>query len=385
MNRKSFLQLGSSLAATATLQHLLPAFPYSKKRLIDAVKMDFVWDGILLSPLEYATLLMQLADEGKIKADYYSNGGVVEELEHQFATLLGTESSVWMPTGTLANHIAIRHLAGDNRRVIVQEQSHVYNDTGDSAQSLSNLNLISLGKNEVGFTLDEVKEIAEKTLHGRVETHIGVMSIETPVRRQHDRMVPFDDLKTLTGYAHENGIKTHLDGARLFVQSVHTDSSPVQYATLFDTTYISMWKFFNAASGAILAGTKAFTEKLFHERRMFGGGLPAAWPFAAVALHYSNSFLNDYTMAWKKAQELFSALESTGRFHVTSFPNGSHVVRLEIIGVNLTKFKDALFQKNIELPNPDDTGFFLKVNTTMNRMSVAYLVDAFSKAVKEAE
>jgi threonine aldolase len=106
---------------------------------------------------------MKLADEGKIKADYYSNTGVVEEMENKFAKLLGKESAVFMPTGTLANHIALRKLADNNRKVIVQEQSHVYNDTGDCTQTLSGLNLIPLGKQKVEFSLSDVEEIIAAT------------------------------------------------------------------------------------------------------------------------------------------------------------------------------------------------------------------------------
>jgi threonine aldolase len=68
----------------------------------------------------------------------------VEDLEKKFAALLGKEAAVYMPTGTLANQLAIRNLAGANNRVLVQEESHVYNDTGVACQVLSNLNLIPL-------------------------------------------------------------------------------------------------------------------------------------------------------------------------------------------------------------------------------------------------
>jgi threonine aldolase len=109
------------------------------------------------------SLLMKLADEGKIKTDFYSNGGVVEELENRFAKLMGKESSVFMPTGTLANHMALRRLAGNNRRVILQEQSHIYQDTGDGCQTLSALNLIPLGLNTTEMTLAEIEEVVGKT------------------------------------------------------------------------------------------------------------------------------------------------------------------------------------------------------------------------------
>src|SRR6185503_1103882 len=150
------------------------------------------------------------------------------------------------------------HLAGEDHRVILQEQSHFYNDSGDCAQNLSNLNLIPLGENAVEFTLDDVKEVVDKTNHGRVETRIGVIAIETPVRRQYDRGITYDNLKNITNYANEQHFRTHLDGARLYTQSAHSGITPDVYAALFDTVYISMWKCFNAASGAILAGTKTF-------------------------------------------------------------------------------------------------------------------------------
>jgi threonine aldolase len=192
---------------------------------------------------------------------------VVEELENKFAKLLGKESAAFIPTGTLANHMAVRRLANNNRRILVQEQSHLYNDEGDCAQTLSGLNLIPLGENAVEFSLNEIEKIADKTKKGRVETKIGVISIETPVRRQFDCMFKYENLQAITGYAKKNGIKTHLDGARLFVQAVHTDREPAKYGEMFDTVYTSMWKCFNAASGAILSGTKSFTENLFQENR----------------------------------------------------------------------------------------------------------------------
>ena len=272
MHRRDFVKLGSVIAAAAAPFNLFAADKFVKRYDNSSKQIDFIYDGLSFSPKEYSDLLMKLADEGKIKPDYYSNGGVVEELENKFAKLLGKESAVFMPTGTMANHIAIRHLANTNRRVIVQEQSHFYNDSGDCAQTLSGLNLIPLGEDSVEFSLNEVENIVSKTKTGRVETKVGVILIETPVRRQHDRMFMYDNQKVITNYAKNNEIKTHLDGARLFVQSVHTNLEPAKYGELFDTVYTSLYKCFNSASGAILAGSKTFTTNLFHERRMFGGG-----------------------------------------------------------------------------------------------------------------
>jgi threonine aldolase len=386
MLRKDFIKMGSIIAATLPQFNVYAADNSKKKDENSNEEIDFIYDGLLFSPKDYSSLLMKLADEGKIKPDYYSNGGTVEELESKFSKLLGKESAIFMPTGTLANHIAVRHLSNNNRRIIVQEQSHLYNDSGDCAQNLSALNLIPVGENSVEFSLSEVEKIVEKTKKGRVETRLGVISIESPVRRQNDRMFLYDKLKVISNYAKNNEIKMHMDGARLFVQSVHTNIVPAKYGELFDTVYTSLWKCFNAGSGAVLAGSKAFTEKLFHERRMFGGSLPTAWAFAAVALHFSDSFTDDYKNAWLNAEIFFSGIQKNERFKIIKFENGSHIIKLNINKTNVIRFKDALSKKNIQLPDPnDENGFLLKINPSINRGKPEDLIKYFIEALKTSD
>lgn len=382
MQRRKFIEMGGLLAATAAQMNTFAGSPRPPKSNDHQDKVDFMFDGVELSPKEYTDLLTRLVDEGKVKPDNYSRGGTVEELENKFATLLGKESAVFMPTGTLANHIAVRKLAGNNRRVIVQEQSHLYNDSGDCTETLSGLNLITAGARSVDFSLEEVVAIVNQTKSGRVETRIGAISMETPVRRQLDRIFKYDRIKPITDYARTNGIRTHLDGARLFVQSVHTDIDPARYGELFDTVYTSMYKCFNAPSGAILAGPRQFTESLFHERRMFGSGLPAAWPFAAIALHYAEGFMSEYRKAWSNAQKLFSLLRKDDRFTVSEFESGTHIVRLDLKASNLKAFQESMTKRNIYLYEPAGSGFFLKINPTINRIQPEALAGLFLESLK---
>ena len=90
------------------------------------------------------------------------------EFEAWFAKLLGKERALFMPTGTLANHIALRALARGRSRVVVQDVSHVYNDTGDGCQTLSNLNLIPLAPGKATFTREDVERVLARTASGRV-------------------------------------------------------------------------------------------------------------------------------------------------------------------------------------------------------------------------
>ncbi len=101
MQRRDFIKMGSMVALAAPAVGAVETFSGFSSE--EGKWVDFSLDGLRLSPKEYTALLMKLADEGKIIPDSYSNGGVVEELENKFAKLLGKDSAVFMPTGTLAN------------------------------------------------------------------------------------------------------------------------------------------------------------------------------------------------------------------------------------------------------------------------------------------
>ena len=150
MGRREVLKLGGALAAGASAAPALAGQaatdPDELTRLQQTV--NFIYDGSHLSPLEYAHLLNQLATSKPLQADVYSNGGVVEELEHTLAR--------WLGQGKRRLH-AHRHAgqphraagtAGVQRRVLVQAESHIYNDSGDCAQQLSGLNLIPWRRGE---------------------------------------------------------------------------------------------------------------------------------------------------------------------------------------------------------------------------------------------
>ncbi|GIT22000.1 MAG: hypothetical protein CM1200mP40_16820 [Gammaproteobacteria bacterium] len=169
-------------------------------------------------------------------------GGEVEKFERYCAELLDKEMAVFMPSGTLANQLALRQIAGEKRRVIVPGLSHVYNDTGDASQNLSNLNLIPLAHDRATFTLEEVEAVIERTAGGRVTAEVGAILIESPVRRLSGEMVDWEETKRIASYAKEKGIGTHLDGARMFIASAYTGISPAEYAEPFDMVYFSLWK-----------------------------------------------------------------------------------------------------------------------------------------------
>lgn len=343
------------------------------------VRVDFTGDGIPLAPPEYAALLARLTASADLEDDY-SRGGAVAALEEQFARLLGKEAAVFMPTGTLANHLAVRALCGPRRRVIVQDASHFYNDSGDCAQQLSQLNLIPLQPGRATFSREEVERVLERTATSRVATAVGAISVESPVRRQRGEVFDFEAMRQVSALARDRSIGLHLDGARLFVAAAYAGKPLADYTALFDTVYVSLWKCFNSGSGAILAGPKALLADMYQVRRMFGGALWNAWPFAVVAGHFAEGYLERLTRAVHNSDALLAALAALPGFEVVRVPNGTSVCRLNLREGNAARFRDRLRADGITLPDPDGTGFWLRINETAAVRPAADLAAAFRAA-----
>lgn len=381
MDRRRFLGVTAVAAASPALSALgAPATADRAETLFKGV--NFASDGLGLNPAEYATLLGGIVAEDGFAPDYYSQGGVIRELERRFARLLGKDDAIYLPTGTLANHLAVRKLAGADRRVLVQAESHLYNDSGDCAQTLSGLNLVPLAEGSSTLPVDEVERWLRRSDSGRVETRVGVIAIESPVRRRHHEMADFDELRRVSSLARERGIRLHLDGARMFNLPLHSGKSLHDYSALFDTVYVSLWKHFNAGSGAILAGDAGFIKGLYHQRRMFGGALPHAWPEAAVALRYVDGYLEDYAKSWQVADRLMALLQDDSRFSFEKLPHGTSRFFMTVTGVGADVLRERLAKQGVVLShgNPDSGRFALQVNPTLLRVSAEALVGTFINA-----
>ena len=343
-------------------------------------RVDFTGDGVPLSAAEYAQLLARLATSAT-ELDKYSRGGPVVALERQFATLLGKEAAVFMPSGTLANHLAVRALAGARRRVVVQQTSHLYNDSGDCAQQLSALTLLPLAPGLATFSWDDVAAELSRAGGGRVLTEVGAISIETPVRRLSHVMFDFATMQCISTEARQRGIGMHLDGARLFAEAAYSGRSLADYTSLFDTVYVSLWKCFNSANGAILAGPHALIDNMYQARRMFGGAMRHAWPDALVAGYYAEGYLERMRAAVAVTEKVWAALAADPHFTVERIPSGTSALRITVEGIAPEQYQARLAHIGVQLPDAQAGVFTLHVNETVVRMAADKLERAFKGAL----
>ena len=145
---------------------------------------------------------------------------------------------------------------------------------------------------------------------GRVPVKIGAVVIESPVRRKYGQIMPYEEMEEITTYCKEVGIPTHLDGARLYMMAAATGINPKSYVGLFDSVYVSLYKYFGAPYGAILAGKAEFIDGLYEDRRMFGGGLMSSYVAAALALRGIGIFEENFSQAMAKSKTLFEQLNN---------------------------------------------------------------------------
>ena len=379
IERRLFLSALGALAGEQVVR-AGPAKPVSPDR-----EVHFISDGVQLSAREYAQLLTRITEEKRVLPDTYSREGIVTELEQRMALLLGKECAVFVPTGTLANHLAVR-IQADGRKVLLQQESHLNNDEGDCAQRLSGLNLVPLASGKAAFNLADVQEAVDRAEHGRVAAPVGVISIESPVRRKNGEVFPIEELKRICSFARQKGIRLHLDGARMFLAAPYTGVTPAQYAALFDTVYVSLYKYFNANFGAILAGPRVLLEDLYHTRRMFGGGLLNVWPEAALALHYLEDFEERFRQAVDTSEAFLTALACHSGFEVQRISPRSNIAIASIPAPDPTAYQARLKSKGIAigLPRASKTPGRIEVALTTNETLTRRSPDELARVFVEA-
>jgi len=246
VNRRTFLKhSGLGLLPAALPFASSYASPSQQNAQSNTPAIKFFGDGEMFEPTEYINELQKADAVSSIVVDRYGAGGAIEALEKKFAEITGKEKAIYLPTGTLANQLAIAVLSGEKTKVFVQDTSHVYRDEADAAQSVFQKRLMPLAKNETYFTAEQLKSAIESLAQEEVfQSGVGAVSIENPVRRTFGRIVPIEEVEKISTYCRNNNIKLHLDGARLFMASAWSGVPIKKYASYFDTVYISLYKYF---------------------------------------------------------------------------------------------------------------------------------------------
>ncbi len=390
-SRRDFFKIG----ALSTIPLVIPAVAYGASPSSDLQKekpapgkaaVNFIYDGPMFSPQDYLEKLNEIDQANPIEIDYYSSGGVTKALEEEFAKITGKEKAIYLPTGTMANQLAIKLLNGNNTKVIVPDNSHVFRDEADAAQSVHKLRLIPLGKNKAYFNLNDVKNAIKYLDENEVfKSGLGTVMIENPIRRADGTIIPLKTIVEITDYCREQGYKLHLDGARIHIASAYSKVSVAEYASHFDTVYVSLYKYLNAGSGAMLCGDADFIDQIPHQIKILGGTMLRNWSNTAMALHYLNGIEQRWQEVVRSGTHIISELNKLEGVTISAVKNGSNVFDLKLAqDIDLQELTDHLYATHkITLGRANEEGLMkFKVNETLLSRDPEEIVHAWLTGIE---
>lgn len=215
--------------------------------------------------------------------DQYGEDPTVNELQARVADLLGKEAALWVPTGTMANQVALRALTRPGDDVIVSRESHaVWHETGAGAAN-AGVQFTEVGRGGL-FTTDDF--VAAVKARGHIlYPPTTLVEIENTHNRGGGLIFPQAEAVAICAAARTRGIASYLDGARLWNAAVATRRPLAELAAPFDLVGVCLSKGLGAPGGSLLAGPKDLIAACQRYRRMAGGAMRQVGIFAAAGLH----------------------------------------------------------------------------------------------------
>jgi threonine aldolase len=207
----------------------------------------------------------------------------VLRLEQRIADLLGLEAAIFMPSGTMSNQIALRVHCKPGDEFLCEAGCHIYNYEQGAFAQLSGLVAHPI-KGEFGvLSITQLQNCIRPDNEHMVRTRL--LTIENTHNRGAGKIQPYENVIQLTTWAKSHGLRTHLDGARLFNAVVATNISARDWSQPFDSVSICFSKGLGAPVGSALVGSKPLIQEARRHRKLFGGGMRQAGVIAAGALY----------------------------------------------------------------------------------------------------
>jgi threonine aldolase len=208
--------------------------------------------------------------------DNYGDGPLVEGFEAEMAQRLGHEAAMLVPSGTMAQQIALRlHCdARGLRTVAFHPTCHLELHEHAGYAYLHGLTAELIGNRDALIELDDITGL---------HVPVGAVLLELPQREIGGRLPEWDDLVAQVAAAREAGAAVHLDGARIWESAPYYERSHAEIGGLFDSVYVSLYKGLGGFSGSVLAGSGELVAQARVWRRRHGGSLYHLFPLVAAS------------------------------------------------------------------------------------------------------
>jgi len=219
----------------------------------------------------------------KVGDDVFGEDPAINELEGMAADMFGMEASVFCPSGTMTNQIAIKCHTQPGDEVICDVASHIYQYEGGGIAFNSGASVKLLYGDRGRITAQQVLEnINADDVH---KPHSSLVSLENTSNRGGGSCYDLEEIRKIKKVCSDSNLRLHLDGARLFNALVEKKESPKDYGQLFESISVCLSKSLGCPVGSLLLGKKDFIKKARRVRKVFGGGMRQAGYLAAAGIY----------------------------------------------------------------------------------------------------
>jgi len=238
--------------------------------------------------------------------DQYGEDMLTSELQARCAALLGKDAALWLPSGTMANQVALRVLTRPGDEVITGREAHAgWHETGGAAAN-AGVQIVEVGQGGLYTAADFEAAIKPRGLP--VFPPTTLVQVENTHNRGGGRVWPQDEVERICASARSRGIATFLDGARIWNAAVASGRTEAELAAPFDLVAVAFSKGLGAPGGSLLAGSRELIAAANRHRRMLGGAMRQTGFYAAAALfgidHHRARLAEDHANARTLAQAL---------------------------------------------------------------------------------
>jgi threonine aldolase len=229
------------------------------------------------SPADQLLELARWSESQNIEHDSYGEGKLVAALEQQVGALLGKPAAAFMPSGVMAQLIALKLHTEQHRlnRFGLHQTSHLIGHEEQAYAALFGTHGVLVGEPNRPIVAADLNKIMEP---------LACLFVELPMRELGGQLPSWQELEQLKNQARERGMALHMDGARLWESRAYYARSYAEIADGFDSVYVSLYKGIGAIAGAVLGGSKEFIANAKLWRRRMGGTIYRQGPLIASAL-----------------------------------------------------------------------------------------------------
>ncbi len=327
--------------------------------------------------------LAEEADEGE-EADAYGEGELIARFEHEIAALLGKEAAVFMPSGTMAQQIALRIWSERSGRsaVAFHPTCHLELHEHKGYERLHGLHAHLVGNPHTLLTLADLQAVAEP---------IAALLLELPQREIGGQLPSWGALVEQTAWAREQGAAMHMDGARLWESAPFYDRSYAEIAALFDSVYVSFYKGLGGISGAALAGPADVIAEARTWQTRHGGRLRQLYPYVLSARLGLRQRLHRFAHYHQRAVEIAAALSAVPGVSLKPNPPHAHMMHVYLQGdvelmtaasLAIAREERVLLFRNLRPTDlPDWWMFELSVGEGADAISDAEIAGYFTRII----